>query len=59
MIVDYIEVPVFLAGGLNPDNVSEAITKVNPFGVDICSGLRLDGRLDETKVKQFMKNVNR
>ncbi len=59
MIVDYIEVPVFLAGGLNLDNVSEAITKVNPFGVDICSGLRLDGRLDETKVKQFMKNVNR
>jgi len=59
MIVDYIEVPVFLAGGLNSDNVSEAITKVNPSGVDLCSGLRLDGRLDETKVKQFIKNVNR
>jgi len=59
MIVDYIEVPVFLAGGLNSDNVSEAITKVNPFGVDLCSSLRLDGRLDETKVKKFMKNVNR
>ena len=58
MIVDSIEVPVFLAGGLNPDNVSEAITKVKPFGVDLCSGLRLDGRLDETKVKKFMENVN-
>jgi len=58
-IINQVCVPVFLAGGLNPDNVSEAITKVKPFGVDLCSGLRLDERLDETKVKKFMENMNK
>jgi len=50
-------VPVFLAGGLNPDNVAEAIRRVRPYGVDICSGVRTDGRLDEAKLAAFMRAV--
>jgi phosphoribosylanthranilate isomerase len=49
-----IDVPVYLAGGLNPANVAEAIETVEPFGVDVCSGLRTDGRLEEKKVEAFM-----
>lgn len=56
-IVDEINVPVFLAGGLNPDNVSDAISAVRPFGVDICSGLRIDTYLVEDKVREFMVQV--
>lgn len=49
--------PVFLAGGLNPGNVAEAIRQVRPYGVDICSGVRTDGRLDEAKLAAFMRAV--
>ncbi|MCX6151166.1 MAG: phosphoribosylanthranilate isomerase [Ignavibacteriales bacterium] len=56
-IVKRVNVPVFLAGGLNPSNVKEAIRIVQPFGVDICSGVRTDGKLDEKKLKQFVNNV--
>ena len=49
--------PVFLAGGLNPDNVRQAIDEVHPFAVDVCSGVRTDGKLDEGKVKMFIRNV--
>jgi len=52
-IVESVRLPVYLAGGLNPDNVAEAVAQVRPFGVDICSGLRTDGRLDEAKVRRF------
>jgi phosphoribosylanthranilate isomerase len=54
---DAVDVPVFLAGGLNPENVGRAIAQVAPFGVDVCSGLRTNGRLDETKLIQFMTVV--
>ena len=54
---DAVDVPVFLAGGLNPDNVGRAIGQVAPFGVDVCSGLRTNGRLDEVKLVQFMTAV--
>jgi len=50
-IRESVEVPVYLAGGLKPENVGEAIRAVRPFGVDVCSGLRTDGRLDESKLK--------
>jgi phosphoribosylanthranilate isomerase len=49
--------PVFLAGGLNPVNVREAIETVGPFGIDVCSGVRTNGMLDKIKLREFMKNV--
>ena len=52
-----VDVPVFLAGGLNPDNVQEAIKKVQPFAVDVCSGVRTNGQLDQNKLSKFMSNV--
>lgn len=52
-----ISVPLFLAGGLNADNVAEAIGYLKPFGVDVCSGVRTDNKLDETKLKSFIEKV--
>lgn len=49
--------PVFLAGGLKPDNVRQAIASVKPFGLDLCSGIRTDDRLDEAKLSAFVANV--
>src|SRR5256885_688710 len=40
-------VPLFLAGGLRAENVADAIAVVKPFGLDVCSGVRAEGRLDE------------
>jgi phosphoribosylanthranilate isomerase len=56
-IVESVRVPVFLAGGLTPENVVQAIREVHPFGLDICSGLRTDGHLDEQKVKRLFENL--
>ena len=56
-IVENSPVPVFLAGGLNPENVGEAICLVRPFGVDLCTGVRSAGRLDERKLQEFMAAV--
>lgn len=47
--------PVFLAGGLGPDNVADAIRQVRPDGVDICSGIRRDGRLNPDLLNAFVK----
>lgn len=49
--------PVFLAGGLNPANVKVAIETVAPYGVDLCSGVRTNNKLDRLLVKQFMTQV--
>ena len=49
--------PVFLAGGLNAGNVEEAITRVRPYGLDLCSSLRTNGRLDADKLHDFMRAV--
>lgn len=57
-IVDTCGRPVFLAGGLTPDNVSSALQAVRPYGVDLCSGVRTDGQLDEKKLAAFMRAVN-
>ena len=51
------ECPVFLAGGLNPGNVSQAIKEVNPFGIDICNGVRTEGKLDRQKLLEFITNA--
>lgn len=56
-IVKAVSIPVFLAGGLNAGNVRQAIETVKPFGVDICSGVRTDGKLDEAKLKAFIQEV--
>jgi phosphoribosylanthranilate isomerase len=50
-------VPVYLAGGLHAGNVAEALRVVGPFGLDVCSGVRTDGRLDATKLATFMGAV--
>ncbi len=45
--------PIFLAGGLNPDNVAKAVQQVQPFGLDVCSGVRVDGKLNEDRLRDF------
>ena len=57
-IVKAVEVPVFLAGGLHAGNVREAIQIVQPYGVDICSGVRTEGKLDPGKLSSFIKAVH-
>ncbi|NNF57180.1 MAG: phosphoribosylanthranilate isomerase [Rhodothermaceae bacterium] len=53
-IVEEAPVPVFLAGGLHAGNVAEAIAQVQPFGLDVCSGVRTEERLDEAKLRPFI-----
>jgi phosphoribosylanthranilate isomerase len=56
-IRERIGIPLFLAGGLTPENVGHAIEEVGPFGLDVCSGVRTDGRLDAGKLKRFFSAV--
>ena len=56
-LVASVNVPVFLAGGLNPQNIAEAITTVKPFAVDVCSGVRTNGKLDKQKLESFIAAV--
>ena len=58
ILVERVSIPVYLAGGINADNVVEAYAKVQPYGIDLCSGLRTDGKLDETKLKFFFEKIN-
>jgi phosphoribosylanthranilate isomerase len=55
-IRDNSKCPVFLAGGLKPENVRQAIDEVQPFGIDVCSGVRTDGKLDRKKLADFFQN---
>jgi phosphoribosylanthranilate isomerase len=57
MIRETINVPLFLAGGLKAENVAEAIRRVQPFGIDVCSGVRTDGRLDPEKLRAFFAAI--
>lgn len=54
-IREEVSVPIYLAGGLRPENVAEAIARVSPYAVDVCSGLRTDGKLDEEKLARFFR----
>jgi phosphoribosylanthranilate isomerase len=56
-IVEQSKVPVFLAGGLTSENVRQAIDEVHPFGLDLCSGVRTDKKLDPEKLDRFFNNV--
>jgi phosphoribosylanthranilate isomerase len=56
-IREQIDVPLFLAGGLEATNIAEAIREVQPFGVDVCSGLRTHGRLDQKKLAAFFEAI--
>ena len=53
-IRDVVDVPVFLAGGLRSDNVRSALVRVQPFGLDVCSGVRTAGALDPAKLAAFV-----
>jgi phosphoribosylanthranilate isomerase len=57
-IRESVQVPVFLAGGLNPGNVAEAIEQVGPFGVDVCSGIRRNGELNEELLADFFRAID-
>lgn len=54
-IRDAARVPIFLAGGLKAGNVVEAVRAVQPFGLDLCSGVRTDGKLNEEKLARFFE----
>lgn len=56
-IGESVAVPLFLAGGLKPNNIAEAVRKVEPFGVDLYSGVRTSGKLDETKLSNFFRSI--
>jgi phosphoribosylanthranilate isomerase len=58
-IRNLVNIPVYLAGGLRPENVLEAVQKVKPFGVDVCSGVRTNGKLDQSKLRKFFEQVNK
>ncbi len=57
-IVKKVNIPVFLAGGINTSNAEKAIKEVQPYGLDLCSGVRTNGKLDKQKLKSFFKIVN-
>ena len=56
-INDAVGLPLILAGGLNAANVADAIRIVHPCGVDLCSGVRLDEKLDAEKLYDFIEAV--
>jgi phosphoribosylanthranilate isomerase len=56
-IREALNIPIFLAGGINPLNVAEAIRAVHPFGVDVCSGVRTEGKLDEKKLSELFRQI--
>ena len=56
-IRERIDRPIFLAGGLNAGNVRQAVEEVGPFGLDICTGVRSGGKLDEEKLKALLESI--
>jgi phosphoribosylanthranilate isomerase len=58
-VVRAVSVPVYLAGGLSATNAARALQVVGPFGLDLCSSVRTDGRLDPVKARAFVAAANR
>lgn len=56
-IREVVAKPIFLAGGLTPENVGQALQQVEPFGIDVCTGVRTHGRLDPGKLKAFFGRI--
>ena len=58
-LLSHMQRPYFLAGGLNTENVREAIKKLNPYAVDVSSGIETDGVKDKTKMAAFVAAVRK
>lgn len=56
-IVNELELPVIIAGGLNPENVASCVEQISPYGVDASSGVEKDGRKDRSLVCEFIENA--
>jgi phosphoribosylanthranilate isomerase len=56
-IVSRAPVPVYLAGGLSPENVADAVQAVRPIGIDVCSGVRRAGHLDAGRLRAFFDAI--
>ena len=56
-IIEFVSIPVFLAGGINPENVARAVLEVRPYGIDLCSGVEAGkGRKDPAKLRALVAN---
>lgn len=58
-LIKGIKRPYFLAGGLTPENVAEAVKTLNPYAVDVSSGIETDGLKDEAKMADFVSIVRK
>lgn len=56
-VIPKLQKPYFLAGGLNPQNVTDAVTALHPYCVDVSSGVETDGSKDSGKMDEFVKRV--
>jgi len=56
-IIENLDTPVIIAGGLNPGNVAEIVHYTKPFGVDVCKGVRTNDELDISKLGRFIRNA--
>ena len=58
-LLQKIERPYILAGGINADNITEAVARLHPYGIDVSSGIETDGFKDEDKMKAFMALIKK